>query len=387
MNRIVIILFFLFSLILGCNRYDDFDICEETNPTYLRMPFFFDEVNYYMITSNYYPKDNINDLPLSTLIKYNYLTDSVSITKLEIKGTPLVFHKNDNGLILLITSKCLYSLDSINNIKLEVEYNTQLNVEIIGKTIYDYKDDKIYIRPGIDNPNYNIYEINHNSFSSIILSNKLSENKFTLVDFNFIKNNNSIDYVLTDGNSYSLVKDEIINNKKLSTQDIIYSISYNYYDREICLGTTNGNIYYDDLNLVRINELKNGVSFPINGCSSDIITDINYLNNILSINKNNESKNTQTVLINSNNYKVREFGKSFKSLIYNSLITKKNGNLNEYFGEVTLDVNQNDINIYLFVDGLLMIKYPFIFNTFIVNFSQNKIRIFKNNDSIIEKGF
>jgi hypothetical protein len=95
----------------------------------------------------------------------------------------------------------------------------------------------------------------------------------------------------------------------------------------------------------------------------------------------------QTVLVNSNNYTVRDFGNSYKSLVYNSLIPKKNGNLNEYFGEVTLDVNQNDVNIYLFVDGLLMKKYPFNFNTLIVNFSKKTIYISKNDDTEIRKSF
>jgi hypothetical protein len=387
MKNILIILLILTSFILSCNRYDYFDICEEINNKYIRIPLFFDEVNYFMVTTNYSSLELDKDLVKTTLVKYNTLNDSVSIAKIEIKGVPLVFHKNDFGTILLITSKCVYSLDTNNNIHLEVEYNTQNNIEIIGKTIYDYKEDKIYIRPGIDNPNYDIYEINHNSFSSILLSNKLSEIKFTLVDFNYVKNNTDIDYIFTDGGSYSLVKNEKVINKKLSTQDKIYSISYNYRDSEIYLGTTNGNIYYDDLKLLRINELKNGIVFPKYDCSNDIVTDINNFNNIISINKNNASKNMQTVLVNSNNYTVRDFGNSYKSLVYNSLIPKKNGNLNEYFGEVTLDVNQNDVNIYLFVDGLLMKKYPFNFNTLIVNFSKKTIYISKNDDTEIRKSF
>lgn len=333
MKNIFLILFLL--LPVSC-QWENESVCYNRKIfNNYRIPLFFNNDKYYLITSLNYPTLKSTGTPLSSLITYNVINDSITIKKVEIIGVPLVFHKSSNERLFLITSKCFYSVDENNNLVFEKEYNNQVDNQLIGKTIYEYKDDKIYLRPGIDNPNFEIFAIDQNNLSPQVLNNKLILNKFNLIDLSIPKSNKSIDFVFTDGTSYFILKDEDLITKKIPSQDRIHSISYNNLDNEICLGTTNGNIYYDDFRQIRINSLKDGSTFPSFSCFDDIATDIDFSNDIAYYCFNYDFHKLSFFNLSQKIQLASTLG-SFKSLEYSKIFPYKNGNLVDVFSHCGL---------------------------------------------------
>ncbi len=277
MKRIVIILLILTSFILSCNRYDG-NVCFSNDyHRSVKVPFLVLDSIILFITNDYYNAQSKVDLPLNNLLIYNSINDSLNIKKTNFIGTPLKIFKNKNEVVVLVTSKCIYTINKNYDIFLENQFNFTENNQKI-KTLYDWVDENLIIMPGIDNLEKNIYKINTNDFSFEIFNNsQLNIYKNELVDFIFPKSLSNIDFIFTNGSKYFIVKDNNKIEKSLPDNNQILSLSYNYFDNEICLGSTNGNVYYDDFSQFRKNILKNGNKFPTVSCSP-LITAINFEN-------------------------------------------------------------------------------------------------------------
>lgn len=338
MKKILLILFLF--LPISC-QWEDESVCYKTRQSRdTKVPFLVLDSLIIFITSDYYEQQKKIELPLNNILLYNYITDSLTIKKTNLIGTPLKIFKNKSDKVVLITSKCIYSIDNNFNIVLENQYNLNSNKNKF-KTLYDWIDDNLIIMPGIDNQDKIIYKINTNDFSFEIFNNSnLNMYKNELVDFVFPKSISNIDFIFTNGSKYFIVKDNSKIEKSLPDNNQILSLSYNYFDNEICLGTNNGSVFYDDFTEIRKNVLKKGIEFPVFLCNDEKVTSINFENNYFQIFQNSNIFSSHHFSYNNNKVESSVLG-NYKNI--EELFIPLNSKKNELEGSSSLILNNNDV--------------------------------------------
>jgi hypothetical protein len=338
MKKIILIL--LLFLPISC-QWEDESVCFKTRQSRdIKVPFLLLDSLIVFITSDYYEQQKKIELPLNNILLYNYITDSITIKKTDLIGTPLKIFKNKNDDVVVLTSKCIYSINKNYDLILENKFNFNNNDKKF-KTLYDWVDDNIIIMPGIDNQDRNIYKINTTDFSYELFNNiQLNMYKNELVDFVFPKSISNIDFIFTNGSKYFIVKDNNKIEKSLTDNNQILSLSYNYFDNEICIGTTNGCVYFDDLTQLRKNVLKNGFEFPNFLCNDENVSSINFENNFFQIFQNNNLHSSYHFSFDKNLEGAKDIG-NFKNI--EQLIVPINNRKNEEEGYSSLILINNEL--------------------------------------------
>lgn len=386
MKKEIFLFISIYVLFISCRaEYESVCYDDSRQTQEIKVPFLALDSLIIFITSDYYEKQNKVDLPLNNLLIYNYITDSITLKKTNLIGTPLKIFKNKNEAVVLITSKCIYTIDKEFKFKLENQFNFG-NENNKFKTLYDWVDDNLIIMPGIDNQDRNIYKINTLDFSYELFDNsQLTLYKNELVDFIFPKSLNNIDFIFSNGSKYFIVKDENIVEKSLPNNNKIFSLSFNYFDNEICLGSDNGSVYYDDFTEIRKNILKNGVEFPDFLCNDEKVTAINFENNFFVIFQNNNIFTSHHFSHINNKIELSVLG-NYKNI--EEVIIPINNKKDEIEGYSTLILNNNEI-LFSFSGN----AYPLIVNNiegkilpnFKINYNKKTLEIYSSGGHNIIK--
>lgn len=335
--KILTLIFSIFTLLIGCRtEYEwapDFDCNNIKLVKNISIPAFKDNNNLYIIFSDNYPFYNANvDFIPNSVIIYDFINDSLVILKdTKLDGIPLFLYKNKQAQIVVLTSKCLYTINDKFQLNKELVFNNNNDRTNYKKTLLEFNDDICFFKPGIDNPSNTIFLIDMNNFKYEVLENSqinLYQNKLTGYCFPM---NNNIDFIFSDGENYFVKTSTDLIQKTLPNKEAIYSISYNNIDKEICIGSDYGKIYYDNGKELRSNIIADNLNYPnerlFNECIEFKITNINYLNNIF-VYQNNYSSTT----IEYYDKKHKNINRTMnfadeKSDNYNSIIPFYKGNL------------------------------------------------------------
>lgn len=392
--KLIFISFFLLIITISCQHYDFGPNCDEIKESFeVSVPTFVDSNKIYLVFGDTLPKyeKNKDYLPNSILV-FDNLTDSLIILKnQQFEGMPLLIQKNLQNQIVIITSQCIYSLSKDLKLTKELTYNFEKNPTMMYKTLFDYNNDLIYLRPGIDNTTFKLFALDINNFSSELIENTpFNLNLNNISGFCFPYDNN-YEYIFASDKTIYIKRSNDIITTNLPNNEIIYSISYNYKDKEICLGTNNGSIYYYNGVGFRSDVMKGNIYFPSSNyytCNNTIVSSLNFTGDFCIYQYNNSPRTIEYYYraINDksrSDYYFYIYDNEYNN--FNAVYPYYKGNLKQQFWDSFLTTI--DSSCYHFNNHFNFTKSGFSLNKLDIDFVDKTIYIHKTNTADIFKTF